>query len=73
MKDEDVKTMSLRLDDERAATLEMLARAEGKSVTEAVRDAIDARIDERRQDADFMAKLHALQERDRAIFERLKR
>lgn len=65
------KTMSLRLDDERAATLEILARAEDQSLTDAVRDAIDARIEERRRDADFMAKLKALQERDRAIFDRL--
>ena len=43
-----MKTMTLRLDDERAATLELMARAENKTVTDAVRTAIDEHIDARR-------------------------
>jgi predicted DNA-binding protein len=65
------KTMSLRLDDERAATLELLARTEDKSVTEAVRDAIDAHIEERRKDTAFLERLRERHERDRELFERL--
>jgi hypothetical protein len=65
------KTMTLRLDDERAATLELVARAEGQSVTEAVRTAIDAHIEERRRDKGFRERLQRRHEEERALYERL--
>lgn len=67
------KTMTLRLDDERAATLELVARADGQSVTEAVRAAIDAHIEERRRDKAFMERLRHRHEEERALYERLAR
>lgn len=67
------KTMTLRLDDERAATLELVARADDQSVTEAVRAAIDAHIEERRRDKDFMERLQRRHEEERALYERLAR
>jgi hypothetical protein len=67
------KTMTLRLDDERAATLELVARADNQSVTEAVRVAIDAHIEERRRDKDFMERLQRRHEEERALYERLSR
>src|SRR5687768_16762731 len=39
-----------RLDDERAATLELIARAEDKTVTDTVRTAFDEHIEARRKD-----------------------
>ncbi len=67
------KTMTLRLDDERAATLELVARADDQSVTEAVRVAIDAHIEERRRDTAFIERLHRHHEEERALYERLSR
>lgn len=67
------KTMTLRLDDERAATLELVARADDQSVTEAVRAAIDAHIEERRRDTDFIERLRRHHEEERSLYERLSR
>ena len=66
-----MKNMTLRLDDERAATLELIARAENKTVTDAVRDAIDDHIEARRKDEAFMDRLKKRHERERELFERL--
>ncbi len=66
-----MKTMTLRLDDERAAALEMMARAEEKSVTDTVRAAIDEHIEARRKDKAFMDRLKARHERERKLYERL--
>ena len=67
------KTMTLRLDDERAAMLELVARADDKSLTEAVRDAIDRHIEDRRKDEQFMERLRKRHETERALYERLAR
>jgi hypothetical protein len=67
------KTMTLRLDDERAAMLELVARADDTSLTEAVRDAIDRHIEERRKDEDFKERLRQRHEADRILYERLAR
>jgi predicted transcriptional regulator len=67
------KTMTLRLDDELAATLELVARADNQSVTEAVRTAIDAHIAVRRNDKDFKERLRRRHEEERALYERLAR
>jgi hypothetical protein len=61
------------LDDERAAILELVARADDQTVTEAVRTAIDVHIEERRRDKDFIERLHRHQEQERALYERLAR
>ena len=67
------KNMTLRLDDERAAMLEMVARADDESVTDAVRAAIDAHIEARRRDTDFMDRLRRRHEQERELYERLAR
>jgi predicted transcriptional regulator len=67
------KSMTLRLDDERAAMLELVARADDQTVTEAVRKAIDIHIEERRRDKDFIERLRRHQEQERALYERLAR
>ena len=66
-----MKNMTLRLDNERAAKLELIARAENKTVTDAVRDAIDDHIETRRKDKAFMDRLKKRHERERELFERL--
>jgi hypothetical protein len=67
------KTMSLRLDDQQAATLELIARAEDRTVTDAVRDAISAHIDERRNDTEFQERLARYLDEEREVLERLGR
>lgn len=65
------KAMTLRLEAERAAELETLARVEGKSVSAAVRDAIDEHIEARRKDKDFQKRLHRLIEENAEALRRL--
>jgi Arc/MetJ-type ribon-helix-helix transcriptional regulator len=65
------KAMTLRLPADKAAELEAVARADHKAVSEAVRDAIDKLIDERRQDTEFQDRLRAMMEEDQKILERL--
>ena len=67
------KAMTLRLPADQAAELEAVARADGKAVSESVREAIDALIDERRKDKEFQARLRQMVEEDRAILDRLAR
>lgn len=63
--------MTLRLSDEQAATLEVLARADGKGVSETIRAAIDRHIEERRNDKEFQSRLRRRMEEDKAILDRL--
>jgi hypothetical protein len=65
------KTMTLRLEDEQAATLELVARADDQTLTEAVRTAIDEHIEARRRDRAFIERLRARHEQERELFERL--
>lgn len=67
------KNMTLRLSAEQAAELEAVARAEGVSVSDAVREAIAEHIERKRQDKAFRERLRAVMERDREILERLAR
>lgn len=57
----------------RNAKRRRFARAEGAPVSEAVRDAIDHRIDVRRKDKDFQARLGKLMEDDKRVLDRLAR
>ena len=65
------KTMTLRLEDEQAATLELVARADNHTITEAVRAAIDDHIEARRRDEAFIERLRQRQEQERELYERL--
>lgn len=65
------KTMTLRLDDERAATLELVARADDQNLNDAVRAAIDTHIAARRQDKDFIDRLRKRHEEERELYDRL--
>jgi hypothetical protein len=65
------KAMTLRLSADKAAELEAVARVDNVPVAEAVRAAIDERIERCRQDKDFQERLRAIVEQDRAILDRL--
>lgn len=67
------KAMTLRLPAEQAAELEAVARADQTTVTDAVREAIDKLIAERRRDKEFQARLRTMMQEDRKILERLAR
>jgi predicted transcriptional regulator len=64
-------TMSLRLEDEQARALSALAMAEETSVSEVIRDAIAERIEKRRADKDFQARLQRAVERNQEALELL--
>ena len=65
------KAMTLRLLAEQADALEMVAEVDGVSMSEAVRDAIESHIDNRRANDDFQERLAASMERHRRILDRL--
>jgi predicted transcriptional regulator len=67
------KTMTVRLDDERAATLELVAKADDQNLNDALRAAIDTHVAARRQDKDFRERLKRRHEEEHELYERLAR
>ncbi len=67
----DQKAMTLRLSAEQAEALEKVAEIDGVSLTEAIRDAIDAHIAERTVDEAFQQRLRASMDRHQRILDRL--
>jgi hypothetical protein len=67
------RTMTLRLEDEQAATLELVARADDQTISDAVRAAIDEHIEARRRDKAFVERLRERQAQERELYERLAR
>ena len=70
-KKEPTKAMSLRLDDEKMEELHRVARVEGATVSEVVRDAIRNWIDSRSTDPEFQRRVKKKLEEDIAVFKRL--
>ena len=68
-----MKNMTLRLPKSQADELEAVARAEGMTVSDAVREAITEHIDRKRKDKAFRERLKAVMERDHEILDRLSR
>ena len=66
-----IKALSIRLDEEVAADLAAVARIDGMSVSEAVREAIARHIALRRADKDFQKRLKELIEENRELLKRL--
>lgn len=64
-------TMSLRLDDDQARALNALAMADETSVSDVIREAIADRIEKRRNDTDFQARLKRAIERNQEALELL--
>jgi predicted DNA-binding protein len=65
------KQSTVRLPDELAATVEVVARGRGVSVNALVVEALEAEVERVRSDEDFMERLHRLAERDKEILDRL--
>ncbi len=65
------KNLTVRLDDELAADTEALARAEGTSLNETVKQALIAAVERRRNDPEFKARLRRIIDEDRELLERL--
>jgi predicted DNA-binding protein len=65
------KVTTLRLSEDQAAELAAVCRADGVKMSEAVREAIDKHIAERREDQEFKERLRKRMEEDREVLERL--
>jgi predicted transcriptional regulator len=65
------KTMTVRITDEQARELEAVARVDEMPVVEAVRQAIDDRIAQRRKDTAFQERLKRHLTENKAALERL--
>lgn len=66
-----VKAMSLRLPEEQATQLQAIARTDGVSISDAVREAIANQIATKRADKDFQARLKKRLEEDQEVLKRL--
>ncbi len=65
------KNLTVRLDEELAADTEALARAEGMSLNETVKQALAEAVERRRRDPKFKARVRRIIEEDRELLERL--
>jgi len=67
----DTHTTTIRLRGPTAEALEVFAKADNQSVSEAVRQAVVEHIRARRADPEFPKRLHHLLDSQRDVFERL--
>jgi hypothetical protein len=65
------KNLTVRLDDDLAADVEALARAEGQSLNETLKVALREAVERRRKDPNFKKRLRRIIEEDRELLERL--
>ncbi len=65
------KNLTVRLPDELAADAEAVARAEGTSLNETIKDALAEAVDRRRKDPEFKKRLRNIVKQDRELLERL--
>ena len=65
------KMLTLRLPEDQAQDLETLARVDGVSVSEEIREAIAARVEARRADGEFQERLQRLMAQERDVLARL--
>ncbi len=65
------KNLTVRLDDDLAADTAALARADGTSLNETVKQALSEAVDRRRKDPAFKSRLRRIIEEDRELLERL--
>lgn len=67
------KNLTVRLPDDLAADTEALARVEGKSVNETIKDALTEAVERKRRDPKFKARVRKIIDEDRELLERLAR
>jgi hypothetical protein len=65
------KNFTVRLPDELAADAEALARVEGLSLNETIKQALTESIERRRKDPKFKARIKQIIQEDREILDRL--
>ena len=65
------KNITVRLPDDLAADAEALARVEGKSLNETVKESLAETVARRRNDPEFKARVARIIEEDRELLERL--
>ena len=65
------KNLTVRLDDDLAADTAALARAEGVSINETVKQALKETVERRRKDPAFRRRVRQIIEEDRELLERL--
>jgi len=65
------RNLTVRLDSELAANAEAIARADGTSLNETVKQALSEAVQRRRRDPKFKARLRRIIEEDRELLERL--
>jgi hypothetical protein len=67
------RNLTVRLPDDLAAEAEAVARAEGTSLNETIKEALVEAVERRRNDPDFKRRLRQIIEQDRELLERLAR
>lgn len=67
------KNLTIRLPDDVAADAEALARVDGKSLNETVKQSLIEAVERRRSDSKFKERLATIIEQDRELLERLTR
>jgi predicted transcriptional regulator len=67
------KNFTVRLPDDVAEDAQALARAEGQSMNETVKQALIEAVERRRKDPKFRARVRKIIEEDRELLERLAR
>ncbi len=65
------KNLTVRLDDDLAADTEALARVEGQSLNETVKQALREAVERRQKDPAFKRRIRQIIEEDRELLERL--
>jgi hypothetical protein len=65
------KNLTVRLDSVLAADAEAIARADGTSLNETIKQALSEAVQRRRRDPKFKARLRRIIEEDRELLERL--
>jgi len=65
------RTTTVRMPEELAEQADIIARGRGISVNALMLEALEAEIEQVKDDADFMGTLRALTERDKEILDRL--
>jgi type III secretion system FlhB-like substrate exporter len=65
------KTTTIRMTEEMANTVEVVARGRGMSVNSLVIDALTNEVERVRQDSEFMTRLREMTLRDKEILDRL--
>lgn len=65
------KVRTLRMSDDQSRELQAVSRIEGISASQAMREAVDRYIEERRQDPDFQERRKRYQQEHRDILDRL--